>query len=473
LERSEQGYGHGEEVPVVTADTRSHGGKLDSSELERDRLLVARCQEGDAGAFATLYELHYPRLVRFCRRRVASRHLAEDAAQDSFVRAWRAIDTLEPGSSFYPWLTVIAAHRCTDLVRKERRARPVADVPPPRDPVSADVVDHLVRREDAATAGVAVRRLSPRHQRVLLLREELGLSVAEIAALEGATPNATDTLLWRARSALQREFRALVDGAAGLAVLCGVRFAHFGRRVLHPLARTADAAGAHGPAPWAPLAFAASLTVAGGVLVAHVAAPSAGAGAGGTAGGSTQVAGTHGAASSSVGHQPGGGAAPSASTPGSGATIGTAAGTQGASGSGSPSTATGGSGGSGGVNPTSSVGGAVSGAGGAVGGAVNGAGSLANSAGTTVGGAVSGVGNAATSAVGGVTNTLGSATGGLTSPVTGSGSSSGASGSGSGLLPPAGSSPTSGLGSAAGSATNSVGGTLQQTGLGSGLPKIP
>jgi RNA polymerase sigma-70 factor (ECF subfamily) len=454
-------------VPVLTSDTRPRGGPLDATELERDQLLVARCQEGDADAFASLYELHYDRLVRFCRRRLASRHLAEDAAQDAFVRAWRAIDTLEPGSSFYPWLSVIAANRCTDLVRKERRARPVADLPSPRGQPSGDAVaDVVVRREDAAVAGAAIRRLSPRHQRVLHLREELGLSVAEIAAVEGASPNATDTLLWRARAALQREFRALVDGAAGLAVVFGIRMGHVGRRVLHPLARTADSGAGAGPVPWAPIAVAASLSVAGGVLAVHAAAPSP---AQPVPAVSTPASPAGGPA---AGHGTGGG------RPGTGADAGTpsAGGTAaGSAGEGAPGSASGG-GASGGAGGTP-AGGQPPGAAGAAGQAARSVGSLATSAANTLGGTVAGVGGTAGSAVGGVAKTTTGLVNGLTPPLAGPlGSSTGGSTGSAGVLPPVtgtASSTTSDVGSAVSGVTGALGGALQQTGTGVAKPGLP
>ena len=63
----------------------------DAVDLDRDRILVERCQAGDAGAFGSLYARYYERLLRFCLRRLHDRHEAEDAAQEAFARAWKAL----------------------------------------------------------------------------------------------------------------------------------------------------------------------------------------------------------------------------------------------------------------------------------------------------------------------------------------------------------------------------------------------
>lgn len=469
-------------------DTTPRGGRLDESQLERDRHLVARCQDGDAGAFATLYDLYYERLVRFCRRRLANRHDAEDAAQDAFVRAWGAIGRLEPGSSFYPWLSVIAANRCTDLVRKGRRAEPVAEVPLAPHGAPADTVgDQLERRETAAAAGVAMRKLSPRHQRVLHLREELGLSVAQVAALEGQTPNATDTLLWRARHALQREFRALVDGAAGLGFVSAVALSRLARRAAHPLTRVADSPAAHGPMPWAPLAFAATLSVAGGVLATHVASPAASQPAtttssaitGHVPGGVSAADRSSNGASADASHSSPGSTAPSAagsraSNTASGSTV-TGSTTTGSGGSPGSTASTSGAGGTAGVGGVSGVG-AVSGAGGAAAGAL---GAAAKSAAGTVGGAVSSVGGAVGGAVSSVTNTAGSVANGVTNTAGGlaNGLTSAGGGSGAGSSSSGGSggttTTTSPVTSILGGLGSTVKGTLQQTQSGTTSVTLP
>ena len=94
----------------------------DDVDLDRDRVLVERCQAGDSGAFGNLYARYYERLLRFCLRRLNDRHEAEDAAQEAFARAWKALPNFAGERRFYPWLTVIAGNICTDMLRRRSRS---------------------------------------------------------------------------------------------------------------------------------------------------------------------------------------------------------------------------------------------------------------------------------------------------------------------------------------------------------------
>ena len=96
-------------------------GLCDDVDLGRDRALVERCQRGDSAAFANLYARYYERLLRFCLRRLSDRHEAEDATQEAFARAWKALPNFAGERRFYPWLTVIAGNICTDALRRRSR----------------------------------------------------------------------------------------------------------------------------------------------------------------------------------------------------------------------------------------------------------------------------------------------------------------------------------------------------------------
>lgn len=199
---------------------------LDGSvDLARDRDLVERCQTGDDRSFEELYSRYNRRLFRFCLRRLHVVDDAEDAVQEAFSRAWRAMPSFAGERHFYPWLSVIARNVCTDVLR--RRARMVTmDEPPQGGVVSEDrdVDERLIRAADLAMATEAFAHLSARHQRVLRLRETTGWTAQHIAQAEGLPVPAVDTLLWRAREALKREF-ALISESGGLAGVFGISFA--------------------------------------------------------------------------------------------------------------------------------------------------------------------------------------------------------------------------------------------------------
>jgi RNA polymerase sigma-70 factor (ECF subfamily) len=188
----------------------------DDVDLDRDRILVERCQAGDSGAFGSLYARYYERLLRFCLRRLHDRHEAEDAAQEAFARAWKALPNFAGERRFYPWLTVIAGNICTDMLRRRSRSTPTEDLElGARTPVGATATatadETIIAAADGDLAHKALDRLSVRHRHVLALREDSGWTYQQIADHEGVEIGTIETLLWRARQALKREFLALSE----------------------------------------------------------------------------------------------------------------------------------------------------------------------------------------------------------------------------------------------------------------------
>src|ERR1700677_4007213 len=151
----------------------------DDVDVERDRILVERCQAGDTGAFGSLYARYYERLLRFCLRRLNDRHEAEAAAQEAFARAWKALPNFAGERRFYPWLTVIAGNICTDMLRRRSRSTPTDDIAlTSHQPLGAsgnETSEELVLAAvDGELVNGAVARLSVRHQHVLAMREGSG-----------------------------------------------------------------------------------------------------------------------------------------------------------------------------------------------------------------------------------------------------------------------------------------------------------
>jgi hypothetical protein len=144
------------------------------------------------------------------------------------------------------------------------------------DPDSGDEVDDRVLHEvDAAMVGEALTRLTERHRRILSLREEAGMTYQAIAEHESVAVSAVETLLWRARQALKREFCALAEAAEGRgAGLVGLGIV--GRLLSHVLrlpVRTAKRLAHFTPA--SAVLTVASISAVGAVAigVTHAAAP--------------------------------------------------------------------------------------------------------------------------------------------------------------------------------------------------------
>ena len=183
--------------------------RIDDVDLQRDRMLVERFQEGDTTAFDTLYRRYFARLQRFCLKRVGDPHEAEEIAQEAFTRAYRALPALGGERRFYPWMTVIAGRLCVDHHRRRGRSEP-AEV------IDLGAVDGgqeaIVDRCDLGMLATAMDRLAPRHREVLEMRERRGMSYQQIAEHWDVPVGTVEALLFRARKALTREFLAIADG---------------------------------------------------------------------------------------------------------------------------------------------------------------------------------------------------------------------------------------------------------------------
>lgn len=266
--------------------------RRDDVDIERDRELVERAQSGNSDAFGDLYLRYFDRLVRFCHRRLGNVAEAEDAAQEAFAKAWKALDRFDGERRFYPWLSVIAANVCTDIVRRRARSTPVDE--PELDRASAPVdggVEAIVERADVTMIDAALLRISPRHREVLRLREAYEWSYQKIAEYQGVEVSTIETLLFRARRALRREFMALAEAqGAAAAVFLVVARKVFGRvaRVAH-LGKSAHMAKV--VKLTAPAGSAEAGAAAGGASAPVVAAAAAGGGAAAGAGGAALVAG--------------------------------------------------------------------------------------------------------------------------------------------------------------------------------------
>ena len=144
---------------------------------------------------------HQPELLRHCGRILRSNADAEDAVQETMLRAWRGYGGYEGRASLRTWLYAIATRVCLDMVRAGAR-RPVPTEDPAPAPVADDPADRVAARDATQHAlGVAVLLL-PRQRAVLILRDVLRWRAAEVADLFGSSVPAVNSSLQRARSAL-------------------------------------------------------------------------------------------------------------------------------------------------------------------------------------------------------------------------------------------------------------------------------
>ena len=166
---------------------------------------------GDQRAFEELTAPLRRELFLHCYRMLGSLHDADDALQETMLRAWNGLERFEPRAPLRAWAYRIATNVClTMLARRRPELQPLPDemlnAHGPQEP-GADA--HAERRETVELAFVAaVQALPPRQRVVLLLRDVLGWSAREVAELLETSVAGVNSALQRARSTLDREREA-------------------------------------------------------------------------------------------------------------------------------------------------------------------------------------------------------------------------------------------------------------------------
>jgi RNA polymerase sigma-70 factor (ECF subfamily) len=199
---------------------------VDATVSPRERELLAAARRGDEGAYARLIAPYERELHAHCYRMLGSLHDAEDALQEALLRAWRGLPRFEGRASLRSWLYRLATNTSLDAIgRRKRRVLPM-DYGPSADPHGdpdwplvesvwldpypdsqlglrdgyASPAARYEQREGVELAFIAALQLLPARQRaVLILREVLGFSAAEVADTLETTVAAVNSALQRAR----------------------------------------------------------------------------------------------------------------------------------------------------------------------------------------------------------------------------------------------------------------------------------
>jgi RNA polymerase sigma-70 factor, ECF subfamily len=185
------------------------------------RLLLAAAQAGDERAFRRLVEPYRHALEVHCYRMLGSAQDAEDLAQETLLRAWRALERFEPRVQFQTWLYRIATNACLDeLERRPRRPEPVDPFPGrPSDETASPTYDPAARyaiREGMELALLrAIQELPGRQRAVLIFRDVLGWTAPEVAELLESTVASVNSALQRARGTLEQHLPETTRPAAG------------------------------------------------------------------------------------------------------------------------------------------------------------------------------------------------------------------------------------------------------------------
>ena len=186
----------------------------------QDLDLVRRVQRGDSAAFDLLVRKYQHRIVGLIGRYVSDWSECQDVAQDTFIRAYRAIGSFRGDAQFYTWLHRIAVNTAKNhLVAHSRR--------PPTDDIDAADAEHydvgtclrdgdtpeheLLRQEMEQTVMRAVEALPEELRTAITLREMDGLSYEDIAQKMGCPIGTVRSRIFRAREAIDAGLRPLLD----------------------------------------------------------------------------------------------------------------------------------------------------------------------------------------------------------------------------------------------------------------------
>jgi RNA polymerase sigma-70 factor, ECF subfamily len=193
---------------------------IDRGHNTDQRLLLAQAQAGDERAFRRLVEPYRRALEVHCYRMLGSAQDAEDLAQETLLRAWRALERFEPRVQFQTWLYRIATNACLDeLERRPRRPEPVDPFPDrPSDQTASPTYDPAARyaiREGMELALLrAIQELPGRQRAVLIFRDVLGWTSPEVAEVLGSTVASVNSALQRARGAIDQHLPEMSQPAA-------------------------------------------------------------------------------------------------------------------------------------------------------------------------------------------------------------------------------------------------------------------
>jgi len=184
--------------------------------LDPDVRLMLQVRDGNAAAFETLVEKHQRRLVMILEHLVSDRTLAEDLAQDVFLRVYRARERYVPTAKFSTWLYTITHNVASNSMRKTSRRKEINLVTSPSGSMPVRPLDTMAKdksnlmparladqKEMESIVHEAIQSLGPRQRMAMLLSKYEGMSYNEIATAMELTTQAVKSLLSRARGNLK------------------------------------------------------------------------------------------------------------------------------------------------------------------------------------------------------------------------------------------------------------------------------
>ncbi|RME06802.1 MAG: sigma-70 family RNA polymerase sigma factor [Anaerolineae bacterium] len=185
---------------------------MDRKQDAREVAWLQAARDGDREAFSRLVERYQRPVFGLCYRMLNDAQAAEDAAQETFLRAYRHLQRYDMRRSFATWLLSIAAHHCIDLLRRKRLATVSLDDeanawrPPVEPGLSPEA--QVIRRQREEQLRALLASLSPKDRAVVVLYYWYDCSCGEIASTLSLTESAVKSRLFRARRELAERWLA-------------------------------------------------------------------------------------------------------------------------------------------------------------------------------------------------------------------------------------------------------------------------
>jgi RNA polymerase sigma-70 factor (ECF subfamily) len=192
-----------------------------------ESLLIARVQRGDQNAFAQLVEMYQTPVYNLAYRMLGNANDAEDAAQETFLRAFSQLKTfhIDHAQRFATWLLSICAHHCIDRLRRRKFLWLSLEDDALEESLASDAPepdDSALRAENAREIAQSLEHLAPAYRLVVVLKYWHDQSVEEIARTTGDSVSAVKVKLYRARQMLAR---AMTDDGRRQTAISGQRSA--------------------------------------------------------------------------------------------------------------------------------------------------------------------------------------------------------------------------------------------------------
>jgi RNA polymerase sigma-70 factor (ECF subfamily) len=192
-------------LPLELLDRPLSAPTAEPAQRDAERVLVEEAQSGSERAFAVLVHSHMRRAYAVARAICATHEDAEDAVQDGFLHAYRALERFRPEQAFAAWLNRIVANAALDIGRR-RRVRDADSLP---ETLSLPQFDPSERSELRGRLGMALQVLPNRQRSVLVLHDVEGYTHGEIGSMLGIPEGTARSDLHHARASLRERLRDL------------------------------------------------------------------------------------------------------------------------------------------------------------------------------------------------------------------------------------------------------------------------